>query len=80
MNAKPYDKFESFKKYEVQANSVADFLQRFYKADRYHGRGKEYAAVLLTSHEADFAAEGFDIISHHDSVTGNVVSFYGSKK
>ena len=30
----------------VKAKSVKDYLERYYKRDRYTGRGKEYAAVL----------------------------------
>lgn len=70
--------FEKFMQYKVTAESVEDFLERYYKPDRYHGRGEEYAAVLLASHQADFEQHGYDIISHHDSVTGQVVAFYGS--
>ena len=66
-----------FKDCKVKAESVADFLDRFYRPDRYRGRGEEYAAVLLASHIRDFEANGYDIISRHDSVTGQVVAFFG---
>jgi hypothetical protein len=69
-----------FRKYKVEASSVADFLSRYYKPERYTGRGPEYAAVLLADHQADFENTGFDIISNHDSVTGNCVAYYGSKE
>lgn len=58
---------------EVQANSVADFLARYYKAERYTLRGEAYAAVMLASHEADFENDGYDDISRFDSVTGCAV-------
>ena len=61
----------------VPASSVADCLERYYKPDRYHGRGAEYAATLLASYEADFARDGYVIISHHDNVTGKIVAFFG---
>lgn len=61
----------------VEATSVIDFLEKYYKKDRYTGRGAEYAAALLASHEKDFREYGYDIISHHDSVTGEVVAFFG---
>lgn len=70
---------EMWRPYQVQATSVADFLERYYKPDRYHGRGEEYAVVLLASHEADFACDGFDIISHYDSTTGQYVAYFGDK-
>lgn len=44
------------------------------------GRGEEYAAHLLASHEEHLAEEGYDFITHHDSITGRVVSFYGGQK
>ncbi len=66
-----------FKNYRVEAESVEDFLHRYYKPDRYTGRGLEYAAILLASHQADFEKDGYDIISHHDSVTGRVVAYFG---
>jgi len=66
-----------FEQYEVYALSVSDFLDRYYKPDRYKGRGEEYAKCLLASHEANYERDGYDIISHHDSVTGNVVAYFG---
>mgnify|MGYP006921406845 CR=1 FL=1 len=65
-----------FEKYRVEAASVAEFLDRYYKPNRYKEQGKEYAAVLLASHEKDFRNKGFDIISRHDSVTGKVVAIF----
>lgn len=67
-----------FEKYAVPAASVSDFLERYYKASRYHGRGEEYATVVLASHEAGFERDGFDFIGHHDSKTGEVVAFFGA--
>lgn len=67
-----------FENNRVEAESVRDFLKRYYKLGRYHGRGEECAAGLLASHEADFEQYGHDIISRHDSVTGQVVAYFGS--
>lgn len=72
--------YELFKKHEVKAEGIADFLARYYKPDRYTGPGDEYAKTLLKSHEADFNSAGVDIISHHDSVTGKIVAYYGKKE
>lgn len=69
-----------FEQNAVTASSVVDFLTRYYHADRYVERGPEYAACLLASHEADFARDGYDIISRHDSVTGRVVAYFGAPK
>jgi len=57
--------------------TVAEFLDRYYKPDRYTGRGEEYAAAVLESHVHGFEIYGVDWISRHDSMTGQVVSFYG---
>lgn len=64
-------------KYRVPAASVEDFLARYYKPDRYHGRGEEYAVILLASHQHDFEQDGYDVISNFDSVTGQFVAFMG---
>lgn len=69
---------EHFKQYAVKdVSTVEQFLKQYYKAERYTGRGSEYAAVLLASYKEDLANNGFVLISHHDSVTGKCVSFYG---
>ena len=73
---KPFDIFKSDKVIDV--NTVAEFLHRYYRPDRYTGRGEEYATILLKHHEDDFKKFGVDWISKYDSLTGNVVSFYGS--
>lgn len=74
----PTTAFDLFKSYKVNdVNSVAEFLDRYYKKDRYTGRGKEYAAAVLKSHEKCFEVDGVDWISKHESRTGEVVAFYG---
>jgi hypothetical protein len=58
--------------------NVKEFLARYYRTDRYTGRGEEYAAAVLDTHERHFATYGYDIISRHESVTGLPVAFYGA--
>ena len=65
-----------FKHCRVAADNVADFLERYYLRDRYHGRGADYAACVLASHERDFERQGYTIISRHESVTGQVVAYF----
>jgi hypothetical protein len=60
----------------VKAKSVKDFLEKYYRPDRYHQRGEDYATAVLASHEKDFSEEGWTFITHHDSVTGENVSFF----
>ena len=72
--------FELFKSNRVtDVKTVAEFLDRYYRPDKYTGRGEEYAAAILKSHEEDFNKSGVDCISKHDSSTGSVVSFYGNE-
>lgn len=66
-----------FEECRVKAESVEDFLERYYRYDRYRGRGEDYAAVVLASHKEDFAKQGYTIISRFESVTGNVVAYFG---
>ncbi len=68
--------YESFKKYEVKADSLEDFLKRYTKYDRHEGRGKEYVECRIKSHREDMDKYGFTFITHHDSVTGRTVSYY----
>lgn len=75
-----WNAYDAYKKYAVEADSVADFLARWYKPNRYTGRGAEYAAALLASYQRQFAEQGFCHMSHHDSVRGQVTAWYGPKK
>ena len=67
----------AFHKYMVPADSVSDFLDHYYKTDRYTGRGSEYATSLLKSYEKEYETRGYCFISHHDSKTGEIVAYYG---
>jgi len=77
---KDWDYKKTYLNYKVEAKSVKDFLKKFYKTDRYAGRGKEYAATLLKSYEEEFKRDGFCAISRHDSNTGTIVAFFGVEK
>lgn len=69
---------ELFEKYAVNdCDSVEMFLDKYYKYDRFRGQGKEYAELLISGRKQDIKENGICIISHFDSVTGNVVSFLG---
>lgn len=67
---------QAFRKYEVEANSVEDFLQRYTKRDRHEARGKEYVQARIQSHTEDLKKFGYTIITHHDSVTGDTVAYF----
>ena len=69
--------YKNFKKYEVfDVGSIKGFCAKYYKHDRYMGRGKEYVNAVIESHKEYIEEFGYTIISHHDSITGQVVSFY----
>lgn len=61
----------------VGAESVADFLAKYYKQERYTGRGESYAKCLLESYEREFKMLGYTHISKHDSATGSNVAYFG---
>ncbi len=72
---------ELFRKYQVCADSLDDFLDRLYKHDRYKGRdgkvwGEDYSQCIKDSCEAGLERYGYCLISRHDSRTGDVVAFY----
>lgn len=52
------DLYNIFKKYEVKADSVKDFLMRYYKKDRYQG----HEEGLLKSYEEEFQKYGYTFI------------------
>ena len=64
---------DRFRAYEVQAANVEDFLQRYYRPERFAGHERG----LITSYTAELRADGFTFISRFDSVTGRTVSYYG---
>jgi len=70
------DLYEKFKKYAVPAASIEDFRRRYTKPDHYAQRGPEYVAAVLQSSREELERDGFTIISSHDSITGEIVSYY----
>jgi hypothetical protein len=68
---------ELFKKYEVKANSIEEFLENYTRREKHSGRGKEYVECRIKSHKDDLEKYGYTIITRHDSVTGDTVSYYG---
>ena len=72
---------ELFRKYRVEADSLDDFLDTFYRHDRYEGRdgkvwGDDYSQSIKDSCELDLEQHGYCLISRHDSRTGDIVAFY----
>lgn len=71
-----FNSYENFKKYKVEAANLEDFLKKYTKHDRHEARGKEYVEARIKSHKEDLERYGYTIITHHDSVTGQTVSYY----
>jgi oligoribonuclease (3'-5' exoribonuclease) len=66
-----------FRAYAVtDVSTPEEFCHKYYKPDRFTGRGEEYAAVCLESHRRDYEEQGFTIMSRHESRTGEIVALY----
>ena len=69
--------YDAFKENAVNdVTSVEEFLKRYYKKDRYEGRGPEYAQLILANCKKEFEEQGVTYMSRFESITGEVVSFY----
>lgn len=66
----------NFRAAAVVATSLDDFLERFYKHERYRGRGEDYAAAVRAQCEEELHREGFTFITRHSSVTGKTAAYY----
>ena len=77
MSERLYDKF---KQYEVKAKSLEDFLETYTKPKAHRERGNEYVEARIKSHAEDLEEYGYTFITHHDSKSGEIVSYYGSKE
>ena len=56
-------------------DSIEEFLDKYYKHERYRGRGKEYADALLSGSKEHVGQYGYDLISRHDNVSGRTVTY-----
>ena len=68
-------KYKGDKMRIVKAKSVKDYLDQYYKKDRYTGRGLKYATNLLKSYENDFAKNGYICTSRFDNVIGEIIAW-----
>lgn len=60
----------------TDVSTVEEFAKKYRKADRYTARGKEYVKVIMDSHYEELEERGYCSISHHDSNTGEFVTFF----
>lgn len=72
-----YNTYEEFKKFQVtDVKTLEEFLAKHTKYDRHFGRGEEYVKARTKSYREDIEKDGFTFMSKHESVTGQIVSFY----
>jgi hypothetical protein len=72
--------YYNFQKYKVNdVSTIEEFCNKYYKPDRFKNRGQEYMDCVIKSDYKDMENYGYVIISHHDSITGEVVAFYGNE-
>lgn len=68
---------DSFRKDAVtDVQTVQEFADRYYRPERYTGRGADYAALCVKSLVEMVQKHGYCWLSHHESRTGNVVAFF----
>lgn len=70
------DLYEHMKQYQVQASTLEEFLEAYTKRHQHSGRGAEYVKTRIQSHQADINKYGYTFITHHDSNTGTIASWY----
>ena len=76
--------YEYMKKYAVPAESVEDFCNKYYQPRAFHDRtgdtwdydGETYQAACIASHKEYIKEKGYCMITHHDSKTGETVTYY----
>lgn len=61
----------------TDVSSVREFVETYYKTSRLRGRGDDYAELVIKSHEQHLADYGWDLISRHESRTGEAVTYFG---
>lgn len=74
-----YNMYESMKKYEVKAESIEDFCNRYHRRGAFHDRGEDYMQYDINEHKKEFERNGFTMIPKGTSTTGEVVTYYGNK-
>lgn len=64
----------AFKRYIVFAENLRDFCERFHRAGAITAFNRE---ADYEDHKYELETYGYTIIPAHDSVTGEIVSYYG---
>lgn len=64
--------YEKFKEYQVNdVKTVEEFIDKYYKHERIN-----HKETLINNYKEELNKYGYTFISHHDNITGKVVSFY----
>lgn len=61
------------RKCAVEADSLEDYLSRYYKSDR-------VTDTLLATYQEELDHDGYVHTSHHDNITGRHISWYPSRE
>lgn len=64
----------------VKADSIADYLERYYKKRRYRTYGDEDGTKLRAAYQREFDKFGYVLTSRHDNVTGEMIAWLGPEK
>ena len=67
--------FESYRKVQVKADSIAHFVEEYGKPSQFSTRGKEHLAREIERLTMELAEKGYALISACDSKTGKVVAY-----
>jgi hypothetical protein len=58
----------------VEASSLADYLNRYYRQDRLRNHDDAYGkGTLLACYQKDLDEKGYVCTSHHDNTTGTFI-------
>lgn len=59
--------------------SVEEFCHKYYKPERFTGRGEDYVKVVLKSNRDDLRKLGYACISEHCNITGKFIAYVEQK-
>ena len=59
----------------TDCKDLSEFAHKYRKPDRFTRRGEDYVQAVMKSHAEDIARHGYTSISHHDNITGRIVTY-----
>lgn len=71
--------YEKMKEYSAPADGPEDFLNRYTRPWRGRERGDDYQAARVEATYEHLEKLGYCMLSRHDSVTGEIVTWYPQK-